>query len=58
MIGFALGTDGFKAECSGNDTTEVIVASAVAFSLVALASAGAYAIVNKASESAVKLIEG
>lgn len=57
MISFDLGKDGFKAECSDNDTAEIIVASAVGVALVVLASAGAYAIVNKVSESVTQLME-
>ena len=57
MISFDLGSDGFKAECSDNDTAEIIVASAVGVAVVALASAGDYAIVNKVSESVIQLIE-
>lgn len=36
MISFDLGSDGFKAECSDNDTAEIIVASAVGVAVVAL----------------------
>lgn len=57
MINFDLGKDGFKAECSENNAAEMIIASGVAASLLVLASAGAYAIVNKVSDSFVQLIE-
>jgi len=57
MINFDLGKDGFKAECSENNTAEIIIASGVAASLVVLASAGAYAIVNKVSDSVFQIIE-
>jgi len=57
MINFDLGRDGFKAECSDNNAAEMIIASGVAASLVVLASAGAYAIVNKVSDSVSHIIE-
>jgi hypothetical protein len=40
MISFDLGKRWIQAECSDNDTAEIIVASAVGVAVVALASAG------------------
>jgi len=57
MINFDFSKDGFKAECSDNDTAEIIIATAVGVSLVTLASAGAYFIVNKVSEAVAQALE-
>ncbi|QYM92245.1 hypothetical protein [Dickeya zeae] len=51
MFNFSFGGEnGLKAE-TDNETAEVIVASAVSVSLITLALAGAYAIVNKAGDN-------
>jgi hypothetical protein len=52
MINFSIGGDnGFKAESKDNDTAEVIIASAVSVSLLALAGAGAYCMISKSGNS-------
>lgn len=52
MINFNIGGEnGFNAECNGNDTAEVVIASAVGVSLLLLAGAGAYSLVSGSAGS-------
>ena len=52
MINFSVGGDkDFKAESKDNDIAELIVASAVSVSLLALAGAGAYCMISESANS-------